>query len=100
MNLQTCSALDAADHQGVVRSRRACDRRAGAATRADTGGKARTRPCAGSGSAIAVVPSSATSLPPSGSDQSAANSVDHRLEAVVRAELLIHMVKVIAKGLR
>jgi len=56
--------------------------------------------CAGFGSAIAVVPSSATCLPPRGSNQSAANSVDHRLEPVVRAELLIHMVQVIAKSLR
>ena len=36
----------------------------------------------------------------SGSDQSATNGVYHRLETVVGAELLIHMVEVIAKGLR
>ena len=49
--------------------------------------------CAGSDSTVVVVSSSATSLPTSGSDQSATNSVDHRLEAVVRAELLIHVVQ-------
>ena len=31
------------------------------------------------------------------SDQSTTNRVDHRLEAVVRAELLIHVVEMIAK---
>ena len=56
--------------------------------------------CAGSDAAIAVVSASGTTPLPSGSDQSATNSVDHRLETVVRAELLIHMVQVIAKGLR
>ena len=39
-------------------------------------------------------------LPPTGSDQPATNGMDHRLEAVVRAELLIDVVQVIAKGLR
>ena len=55
--------------------------------------------CAGSDSAIAVS-ASRTTLPPSGSDQSATNSVDHCLETVVRTKLLIHVVQVIAKGLR
>ena len=49
---------------------------------------------------IAVGSSSATSLPPSGSDQSATNRVYHRLETVVGAELLVHVVEVIAKRLR
>lgn len=34
------------------------------------------------------------------SDQAASDRVDHSLEAVVRAELLIHVVQMIAKGLR
>lgn len=33
------------------------------------------------------------------SDQSTTDCVDHRLEAIMRAELLIHVVEVIAKGL-
>ena len=55
---------------------------------------------AGFDAAIAVVSASGTTPLPSDSDQSATNSVDHRLEPVVRAELLIHMVEVIANGLR
>ena len=39
-------------------------------------------------------------LPPSGSDQSTTDRVDHRLETVVGAELLVHVVEVIAKRLR
>ena len=55
---------------------------------------------AGSDCATAVVSSSATTQPTIGSDQSATNRVYHGLETVVRAELLIHVVQVIAKGLR
>ena len=47
--------------------------------------------CAGSGSTTVVVSSSATGVP-RGSDQSATNSVDHCLETVVGAELLIHVI--------
>lgn len=49
---------------------------------------------------VTAWPTGSRQAVPSASDQSATNGVDHRFETVVRAELLIHVVEVIAKGLR
>src|SRR5688572_1277136 len=59
------------------------------------------RPDGGSGN-HAFVPSDGTRVShvQPGSDQTTTNRVNHRLQAVVRAELLVHVVEMVAQGLR